>query len=149
MPVDPGYQAQPPTPKRPVRREPFGPIDAPADVHLHRPSGTGDQFFMIALLEALVLIAVLAAMLVFAPDHASLLWTHPLGIKLSLGAAVLLIINLGALLGTAAFLNRRAAASRNGPRLALVVVLGLLFYVPVLFVVLVGPFVIVIVENLR
>jgi hypothetical protein len=83
-------------------------------------------------------------LLVTDRNYVSMLWTHPLGIRMLIIAGLMLAINFGAFLGLCLLFNHRRPA---GDHWVLGTVLFVSLYLPVVFVIMVGPVVIMIEDN--
>jgi hypothetical protein len=102
-----------------------------------------------ALLIGLIAL-FLGGMLIFRFETTSLLFTDPLGQKMLLGAGLALVLGIAAGLLTGLFLDKVFARwSKRHLLLGLVAGLQVFFFIrPVVFVILVGPAAISIVNNL-
>jgi hypothetical protein len=154
MTADPGYSPNLPMPADDRDRSAPPAFPVIADVQRRKVLVTNGELLFMGV-EAFLVLVLLGYFLVLKPDYVNLLWTHPTGIKMLLGAAVLLIINFGAFLGTCMLVNHWAPPGNEDRRAVRVAVhwlvggiLAILFYFPVLFVLLVGPAAIAIEQNL-
>ncbi len=120
----------------------------------HAPLLTSPQLFWLALQATMPAGLILWQV---ASDAAplKLFWNDPLGIKLAVGAGTLLVLNFAALLGGWFALNRLARAFlaqqtvlRNVLQGCLCAGCFVLFYLPAVFVLLIGPAVLTINSTL-
>jgi cytosine/uracil/thiamine/allantoin permease len=89
-------------------------------------------------------------------DDASLLWRHPLGVRMVLPAVATVTFGIAVFLGSSLLINLLLPAANENRRLARRIVSGLLalavfvlFFLPAFYVVLVGPSAIQILETIR
>jgi len=154
MASDPGYQVTPPAPRPPAAREDASAM-VPADLQL--PSSiwwTRGQLAVVAL-EALAVLGLLFVMYLLNHDYTILLWRSPMGLRMLIIAVLLLLVNFAVFLGLCLWFNYAMPAkddTKRGRRTVAHWVLGLLlllfFYLPIVFVILIGPAAIAIQENL-
>lgn len=154
MASDPSYQVTPPPPRVPAEREETSPL-VPVDLQLS-PSiwWTGGQLAFVAF-EAMAVLAVVVGVYVLQPDYVALLWQHPTGIKMLVVSVLLLVVNFAGFLGLCLWFNHRMPPgdeTKQGRRTIAHWLFALLFlvflYLPVMFVILVGPAAIAIQESL-
>jgi hypothetical protein len=154
MSSDPGYQVTPPAPRPSAAREDASAM-VPADLQLQSSIWwTRGQLAVVAL-EALVVLGLLFVMNVLQRDYIAMLWQTPMGLRMLIMAVLLLLVNFAVFLGLCLLFNYTMPAgddSKRGRRTAAHWVLGLLLflfcYLPIVFVILVGPAVISIQESL-
>jgi len=106
---------------------------------------TGDQLNHVAA-QLLMLVAFFFGRLVFKSGSMSLLWEHPLGVRMLIGCAVLTVFNFGLYLLLHAMLNRcfppnsdevkRRRATLSSLLLAIHLIV---FFAPVFLILLLGP----------
>jgi len=102
-------------------------------------------------------IAVIAALALFLwlqkPDYVSLLWQDPMGVKMLTTAATLLVVGVVVYLGGCVVINRLVARPKWGTlatvlQMLLVLAWLVLFCMPGVYVVLIGPAAIQIQRNI-
>jgi hypothetical protein len=153
MASDHGYQVTPPPQRVSARPDDAGSVP----VDLQMPSSiwwTVGQWSFIAA-EVLGLLSLWIGMSVLQPDYISVLWTHPSGLRMLITGMALLILNFVGFLGLCLVFNHWMPAtdeSKRGRRAVahgvLIAILLLLFYLPFVFIITVGPAAIQIQENL-
>lgn len=148
MSSSPGYQARPASPRVPAG--PTRPMVLPDPL-----LWTTGQLLVLAV-EVVAIVVLFGAAYLVSPEEVALLWRHPTGVKLLMGSAGLLALNFGVLLAVTVPLNRCWPAAdpdrqARGKRLfaLLVAVLGVLFYVPALTGLVLGPVVLQIMVNIQ
>jgi hypothetical protein len=109
-----------------------------------RPSAALKPWQLNLLVVPLVILAMYSAAQWYrAPDYVSLLWHEPLGIKMTIGTAVLLVVGVVVFLGGCALLNFMARVPWGIGAIAiqvgLTVVWVVVFCAPFAYVVTVGP----------
>lgn len=131
-----------------------------ADFTTHSASGCSKQcgWFRSWQLSLLVLpVAVIAAIALFLwlqkPDYLSLLWRDPVGIKMLSVAGTLLVVGAAVYLGGSLVINRFVAYPEWGTlatvlQMLLVLAWLVLFCMPGVYVVLIGPAAIQIQQNM-
>jgi hypothetical protein len=109
-----------------------------------------DQILLLVFLPGCIT-AIYVGMLLFKRDYAALLYQHPLGVKMLTVALVDLAIGQVTFLVYFILVNRLGGERvvPSGIRFLVIVAALLLFYLPVVFVILVGPAAIQITESLR
>jgi hypothetical protein len=103
----------------------------------------------------LIILGTLAGMVLFKRDYVQALWTHPLGIKMSIYSSAQASVGGSIFLVACLVLNYPfppGGADRPGTRRFLSVLLGIMFFVcavlPPLFVILIGPAAIMIMDEI-
>jgi hypothetical protein len=115
---------------------------------------TSDQLNCVAV-QLLMIVGLFFGLFLFKHDYLSMLWTHPLGIRMLVGAVVLTVFNFGLYLLLCAMLNRcfppgnkDMERKRNLLSCLLMTIHLIVFFFPVVFVLLIGPAAVQISENL-
>lgn len=109
---------------------------------------------LVMAVEAIVLVGCFAMLLLTRYNYVSVLWTHPVGVRMLIIAGLLTIGNFLSFLGITWLLNRLlppgpdAGVARVLVHLVVGIILFLLLYVPVLFILFTGPAAILIQDNL-
>ena len=82
------------------------------NIHLPAPTLTPLQWSCVGF--QLVLLTLVAALsLLINDDNFRLLWNDPLGVKMTVGAGVFMLVNLLAFVGGSMLLNRLTVADRS------------------------------------
>ncbi len=156
MSSDSGIQVKLPAQRQAADRARVAPLEKDASLKAPEPPlWTGDQLTCLGV-QALLIASLFIGMLLFKGDYLSMLWTHPMGVRMLLGSLALTAFNFGLYLFLCAILNRvfpvNQAEVERRREVLFTLLLGVHFVVftlPVIFVLLVGPAAITIAENLR